>query len=91
MDASQSVSDRKTIELFHDLKVHIFGPYNSGTSPVPAGPVSAGKTAAVWDQGFQSFLKHPDELAAVLKIVAPPPAPLGCFDRLKACVRRITG
>jgi hypothetical protein len=60
--------DLKTIELFHDLKVHI-GPNNPGTSPAPGWTVSQDKTAAVWEKGFQNFLKAPADLATVLNII----------------------
>jgi hypothetical protein len=60
--------DRKTIELFHDFKVHI-GSDNPGTSPAPGWTVSQDKTAAVWDKGFQNFLNAPSDLATVLNII----------------------
>lgn len=64
--------DRKTVELFHRLQVHITDRYQ-GTR---AGNwiVSHDGTAAIWDKGFQAFLNAPDELETVLGMLPRVPA-----------------
>lgn len=57
-------SDRKTIELFHRLQVHVTERYR-GTR-TGGWIVSPDRTAAIWDKGFQAFLNAPGELDAVL-------------------------
>jgi NAD-dependent SIR2 family protein deacetylase len=55
--------DRKGINLFHDLQVHI-NDYDRGKK---AGSwlISSDQTAAIWDKGFHSFLGSLNELDAV--------------------------
>ena len=65
--------DRKTIELFHRLRVHITERYR-GTR-VGGWIVSHDRTAAIWDKGFQAFLKAPDELDRVLGELSVVPSP----------------
>lgn len=50
------LTDRKPVEMFHTLRIHIGGIY----FPIKIGEwlVSADKTAAVWSGGFQSFLRE---------------------------------
>lgn len=65
--------DRKSIDLFHRLQVHITERYR-GTR---AGKwlVSQDRTAAIWDKGFQAFLNAPDELNVVLGQLLGVPRP----------------
>ena len=56
--------DRKTIELFHRLRVHI-GEQHRGTR-LGNWILSQDGTSAVWDKGFQAFLNAPDQLQAAL-------------------------
>ncbi len=63
--ATHTRPDRKEIEMFHTLRIHIGGdaPPHSWQG---GWKVSAGRTAAVWDGGFQAFLSKPAEHEAVL-------------------------
>jgi hypothetical protein len=58
--------DRKGIEMLHALKILIGGKYG-GTKIGTAWTVSKGRTAAVWDKGFQAFLNAPNEHRQVLE------------------------
>jgi hypothetical protein len=58
--------DRKGIEMFHALKIHIGDRYG-GTKVGTAWTVSKDGTAAVWDKGFQAFLNSPADLQQVLE------------------------
>jgi hypothetical protein len=56
--------DRKTIELFHPLQVHI-SERHRGTR-LGNWILSQDRTSAIWDKGFQAFLNAPDQLQAAL-------------------------
>ncbi|MDA9537280.1 hypothetical protein ACM41_13965 [Bradyrhizobium sp. CCBAU 21362] len=63
--------DRKSIEMFHALRIHIGG---SGVPPpTKAGDwlVSSDKTAAIWSGGFQHFLREASQHDAVRKALKP--------------------
>jgi len=75
--------DRKTIELFHRLQVHITERYR-GTR-VGNWIVSSDATAAIWDKGFQAFLNAPDELETVLGRLTGVPRP----SRARQLTRRL--
>jgi hypothetical protein len=57
----------KTIELFQALRVHI-SERHRGTRR-GNWIVSEDRTSAIWDKGFQAFLKAPDELQDVLAVL----------------------
>jgi hypothetical protein len=54
----------KGMEMLHALKIRIGGDYG-GTKIGTAWTLSKGRTAAVWDKGFQAFLNAPGELQQV--------------------------
>jgi len=56
--------DRKLIELFHCLQVHVNERYRG--ERLDDWIVSEDRTAAIWDKGFQAFLNAPDQLDTVL-------------------------
>lgn len=58
----------KDIELFHRLKVHATREHGA-THPSPGWTVSGDKSAAVWDKGFDAFLKAPAQLHDVLVLL----------------------
>lgn len=79
-DCEASGFERKEIEMFHALKIHIGDPYG-GTKVGTGWTVSADQTAAVWDKGFKAFLDAPDELQKVLTQLK--------FRPQKSCLSRL--
>lgn len=75
--------DKKTIELFHRLRVQITQDIR-GTR-TNDWIISQDNTAAVWDRGFASFLSAPDQLDSVLRRLLGANGPTA-FDRF---LRRI--
>lgn len=67
MDGVYFSNDRKVIELFHRLQVHV----NGAMPGTMAGDwlVTQDRTAAVWDRGFRAFLEEPGQLAHVLGLI----------------------
>ena len=59
--------DRKSIEMFHALRIHIGG--NSVPRPTKVGDwlISSDKTAAIWSGGFQQFLREASQHETVRK------------------------
>lgn len=66
-DGSYFSNDRKVIELFHRLQVHVNGSMRGNI----AGDwlVTQDRTAAVWDRGFRAFLEEPGQHAHVLSLI----------------------
>ncbi|MFG1295782.1 SIR2 family protein [Xanthobacter sp. V13C-7B] len=60
-------NDRKVIELFHRLQVHVNGSMRGNM----AGDwlVTQDRTAAVWHRGFRAFLEEPEQHARVLSLI----------------------
>jgi hypothetical protein len=57
--------ERKTIELFHRLQVHI-SERMRGTRIGIGWTLADDRTSAIWDKGFQAFLNAPGEMRDVL-------------------------
>ena len=57
--------ERKTIELFHRLQVHI-SERMPGTQIGTGWTLADDRTCAIWDKGFQAFLNTPREMRDVL-------------------------
>lgn len=57
--------ERKTIELFHRLQVHI-SERMRGTRFGMGWTLADDRTSAIWDRGFQAFLNAPGEMRDVL-------------------------
>ncbi|MER9176598.1 SIR2 family protein [Mesorhizobium sp. M0955] len=55
----------KEIHLFHDLRVHIKGPFG-GTRIGDGWTIASDLSSAIWDRGFQRFLAAPAELEELL-------------------------
>lgn len=75
--------DNKGIQLFHRLQVHLTDTYIG--SRVGNWLITADRTAAVWDKGFQKFLNASDGKDAVLGMLAGVPS----STRMRRLVRRI--
>ena len=75
LDHAAHDNDRKGLEMFHALKIHIGGDFG-GTKAGTAWTVSRGRTAAVWDKGFQAFLtdtfRAPTGARAVARYLSSP-------------------
>ena len=63
--------DRKALEMFHALRIHIGGPSVAAPAKVGDWLVAADGTAAIWSGGFQSFLKETAQHEAVRKVLKP--------------------
>ncbi|TPG04133.1 hypothetical protein EAH88_18670 [Rhodanobacter glycinis] len=58
----------KDVELFHRLKVHATREY-SAMHPSRGWTIAGDKSAAIWDRGFDAFLKDPAQLHDVLALL----------------------
>lgn len=57
----------REIALFHDLRIDLANVPESHFKEASGWTIDAHKTAAVWADGFQAFLSHPDALAGAMK------------------------
>ena len=65
--------ERKTIDMFHELRIHVEAPYG-GTKYGKGWTLakdSKYRNCAIWDKGFLAFLKSPDELDDILTKLVP--------------------
>ncbi|ACI94754.1 hypothetical protein OCAR_7656 [Afipia carboxidovorans OM5] len=63
--------DRKSIEMFHALRIHIGGGGVPPPTKVGDWLVSSDKTAAIWGAGFHRFLQETSQHDAVRKTLKP--------------------
>jgi NAD-dependent SIR2 family protein deacetylase len=66
-----SDTDRKAIEMFHSLRIHVGGSSVAAPAKVGEWLVAADATAAIWSGGFQRFLQQPAQHDAVRKVLRP--------------------
>ncbi|MEI9803535.1 MAG: hypothetical protein WDN48_02430 [Pseudolabrys sp.] len=80
--------DRKIIQLFHRLRVHITE-HMRGTR-MDGWVVSQDNSAAVWDKGFSTFLNAPDQLERVLSRLLGARKPGPVCRAVRRAYRRFT-
>lgn len=64
--------DDRNVSLFHDLRVDLFNVREGQFRAVDGWTVDAQGTAAVWADGFQSFLNKPAALQQVMQVLGVP-------------------
>lgn len=62
----------RDISLFHDLRIDLFNVREGQYRAVDGWTVDAQGTAAVWADGFQSFLNKPTALQQVMQVLGVP-------------------
>jgi len=68
-DTYNYATDYKTIEMLHKLRM-MFGPYYPGSfNPAAHWTAAADRRCAVWDNGFQAFLKATVDLQQVMRLL----------------------
>jgi hypothetical protein len=77
--------DRKSIQLFHRLQVHIAETH--GGTRKGGWIVSEERTSAIWDRGFSNFLSEPEQLAEILSELMGTNAPTTIDRLLRRCYR----
>ena len=65
VDDTAFTLERKTIEMFHALRMHVNANY-PGVKSETGWTLDKGHTCAIWDKGFLAFLRSPSELDYVL-------------------------
>jgi hypothetical protein len=80
--------DRKSIQLFHRLQVHIAETYRGMRKG--GWIISEGSDAAIWDKGFSTFLHEPGQLEEVLSELMGANAPTIIDRLLRRCYRGVS-